>query len=84
MRHLIAQAGGHRPATRPHQRLVLAIAFPHGKANPVYLPFCWCVSLPSSPSVNPRLTEHPWACLEDAGSAAAAAASLWFLHQSED
>lgn len=83
MRHLVAQAGGHHPATGRPRRLFLAIPLPHGKANPVYLPFCWCIALPSSPSVNPSLSERPWLGPEDAGNAAAAA-SLWLLHQLED
>lgn len=83
MRHLAAQAGGHHPATGPHQRLFLAIPLPHGKANPVYLPSCWCISLPSSQSVNPRQSEHCQAGLKDAGNAAAAA-SLRLLHQLKD
>lgn len=82
-RHLVAQAGGHHPAAGLHQRLFLAIPLPHGKANPVHLPFCWCISLPSSPPVNPRQSERPRAGLEAAGNAAAAA-SLWLLHQLED
>ena len=45
-RHLVAQAGGHHPATGLQRRLFWAIPLPHGKANPLYLPFCWCISFP--------------------------------------
>lgn len=83
-RRRVAQAGGHPPATGPHQRVFVGIPLPHGKTIPVYLLFCWCVSLPSSPSVNPsEQSERPWAGVRDAGNAAAAA-SLQLLHQLED
>lgn len=54
---LAARAGGHHPSTRLHWGLFLVFPLPPDKGNPVYLPFCWYISLPFSPSVNPRETE---------------------------
>lgn len=82
-RHLVAKAGGHHPSMRLHWGLFSAFPLPYDKGNPVYLPFCWYISVPCSPSVNPRQTEHPPAGLEDAGNAATAA-GLQLLHQLED
>lgn len=81
--HLVAKAGGHHPSTRLPWRLFLAFPLPYDTGNAVYLPFCWHISLPPSPCVNPRQTERPPAGLEDAGSAATAA-RLQLLHQLED